>query len=440
MRDEAAWQVYKEAKEASVSGLAGSSIHRIHLVCATALVSYALWRALAGYSGKVHWVAEWTVLIVPLTLAATVLADCVGALLAGLGALTLAAAFGAKQRTTERRSERSPVLTVYRAYLMVLTVLCILAVDFPVFPRAFAKTETWGTSLMDLGVGSFVFSHGLVAGRPGSAWARLPKTWPLWALGLVRVFVVKKTGYPEHVAEYGVHWNFFLTLGVVLTCLDILRSALPRPTLIAVGVAVVAVHTYALEYTPLGAWSVSTARHGLVAMNKEGLVSLPGYLAIALCGLELGPYVRASPSPRALLKRTILYWSLYTLATTLGLVVSRRMVRAFLTQANLPYVLWTAAFNSMFLLGFTLLASSRTAPDTPRLLRAINRHGLVVFLLVRAPTDPGKSRDRPREPQYADHVRKRPHRDARARHLPCAGAGRRAMGAGRRLVSLPPPC
>ena len=39
-------------------------------------------------------------------------------------------------------------VTVYRAQAMLMTIICILAVDFPVFPREFGKTETWGTSLV----------------------------------------------------------------------------------------------------------------------------------------------------------------------------------------------------------------------------------------------------------------------------------------------------
>ena len=41
-----------------------------------------------------------------------------------------------------------PALTTYRAYMLVLTYLSILAVDFPIFPRSLAKCETYGVSLV----------------------------------------------------------------------------------------------------------------------------------------------------------------------------------------------------------------------------------------------------------------------------------------------------
>ena len=292
------------------------------------------------------------------------------------------------------------MLTIYRAYLMILTVLCILAVDFRVFPRAFAKCESWGTSLMDLGVGSFVFSHGLVSVRAQRRpqWRRtVRRTLPLWVLGLARVVLVKRTEYPEHVSEYGVHWNFFLTLGVVIPAIDVLQAYMPWPMAI-VGVLLSAVYEVVLIKTPLGAWSLSDTRDAasLVSLNKEGLTSLPGtsladpgYLAIAMLGLDVGTFVRETGQviPR-LAWRTCVYWGLYATAAAWGLVASRRMVRRWLTQANLPYVLWTAAFNTLFLLCFSALHALWTrheprAASAPALFEWINRHSLLVFLLVR---------------------------------------------------------
>jgi phosphatidylinositol glycan class W len=118
-------------------------------------------------------------------------------------------------------------VTIWRAHMMLMTVLCILAVDFQVFPRALAKCESFGVSIvryccwlardtcadynfqMDLGVGSFIFSQGFVSAIPllkNPASVRAPaipkllfilrKTAPLIALGLMRVVMVKGTDYP----------------------------------------------------------------------------------------------------------------------------------------------------------------------------------------------------------------------------------------------------
>jgi len=38
----------------------------------------------------------------------------------------------------------------HRAHMMLMTVLAILAVDFPIFSRSFAKCETYGVSLVCL--------------------------------------------------------------------------------------------------------------------------------------------------------------------------------------------------------------------------------------------------------------------------------------------------
>ena len=54
-------------------------------------------------------------------------------------------------------------MTMFRVHGMVASVIAILAVDFQIFPRRFAKTETYGSGLMDVAVGSFMFMNALVS-------------------------------------------------------------------------------------------------------------------------------------------------------------------------------------------------------------------------------------------------------------------------------------
>jgi len=58
---------------------------------------------------------------------------------------------------------RRPFVTNYRAYVNAASAVCILAVDFVVFPRRLCKTETYGTGLMDAGVASYVIANAIVS-------------------------------------------------------------------------------------------------------------------------------------------------------------------------------------------------------------------------------------------------------------------------------------
>lgn len=330
---------------------------------------------------------------------------------------------------TEDLLPRKAFLAVYRGSLMLVTCVAILAVDFPVFPRRFAKVENWGTSLMDMGVGSFVFSSGVVSARPlvkqqllrlllprdapspvPSPAARLRAAMrtalPLLALGLVRLAIVKGVDYAEHVTEYGVHWNFFFTLGLLPPFVALLQS-LPAvggssrssssrasPTvyaalalLVAGGYQCVLARTGLQEFVLVG----DRHRYGLLGLNKEGASSFAGYLAIFLAGMSAGTYVLPRRGPLRTMAFWALFWSAACWAATaygrgwaLGLTVSRRL-------ANLPYFLWVNAFNSAQLVAFYLVerlffsdeASYRSR--VPWVLHAFNRNGLPVFLIVGFP-------------------------------------------------------
>ncbi|QRV98928.1 hypothetical protein RhiJN_26947 [Ceratobasidium sp. AG-Ba] len=337
-----------------------------------------------------------------------------------------------------------PALTTYRAHMMLMTVLCILAVDFPVFPRELGKCESWGVSVMDLGVGSFVFSQGLVSAIPmikNPAMLRaavipkllvtLKKVAPVFVLGLVRVLAVKGTEYPEHVTEYGVHWNFFITLALLPPVSVLFHPLIVHIPLSILGLFVTLVHQIVLNNTPLQLWALGNDRSSLLSQNKEGIVSFVGYLALHLLGLAIGTLIlppspshfrralsalsnlnpsaapsrapsparlyvdndlhmgRRAPTPDSsddeddtprprpapipvrdeprkrgkaaieLCSYAVVWWTLFFIGSMVGdgtQSVSRRL-------ANTLYVLWVAAFNTSFLLGYVLLDSVFARPS-----------------------------------------------------------------------------
>jgi phosphatidylinositol glycan class W len=323
-----------------------------------------------------------------------------------------------------------PFLTTYRAAMMIVTCIAILAVDFRVFPRRFAKAENWGTSLMDLGVGSFVFSGGVVSARSvlkdrvSGALAKktlaqrfissIRHSVPLLVLGLIRLYSVKNLEYAEHVTEYGVHWNFFFTLGFLPPFVEIfegLATIIPSYEILSLAVAVL--YQVALESTDLkGYILVSPRGPNLLSKNREGVFSFLGYLAIFLAGRATG--IRVIPSgispsttPQQARKRLLTSLgvlalgcsalfalnSTYFLGYGAGIPVSRRL-------ANMPYILWVAAFNNAQLFLFCLIETlffpsvhrasapgkneeaERTALATSPILKAFNRGGLAVFLIA----------------------------------------------------------
>ncbi|CCF45635.1 GPI-anchored wall transfer protein 1 [Colletotrichum higginsianum] len=444
---------YKKLKEDFVSNLSGGSASEINYVTAVAPIAVLLWSVLQS---RQSFFKPYTVLgaavdyllnVTAILLSTTLYASSpllLSALLLAPAALIYAFPpnLGAPRRKpvippSNLKSKAGaatvplpvlpvkPFLTHYRGTMLVVTCVAILAVDFRLFPRRFAKVETWGTSLMDIGVGSFVYSAGVVAARPvlkeraeGKSTpltTRLLRSMrhslPLLVLGVVRLLSVKGLDYAEHVSEYGVHWNFFFTLGLLPPFVAIFQSALKIvPSYAALAIILSVLYQVALESTDLKAYILTAPRIDLLSKNREGIFSFFGYLAIFLAGQDTGMYVlprsintksdSTPSSQRKTLLLTMAIWSavwagLFFLTTSYsygdGLSVSRRL-------ANLPYVLWTAAFNSTQLLAYAMVdtiffPSSYSATDaksekdayetaTSRVLRAYNRNGLFLFLLA----------------------------------------------------------
>ncbi|KAF1914412.1 GWT1-domain-containing protein [Ampelomyces quisqualis] len=442
-------QTYKQLKEAWVSGHTGSSVADVNSVSLAMPLSILLWSVVQSRMRLFTPYALPSLVVdfllnCGVTLFATTIYASTPWVLNLLLLLPAAILFVLERpapagRHVPRRHKKDddakqqkldplpvkPFITNYRGAMMVITCVAILAVDFRVFPRRFAKVENWGTSLMDMGVGSFVFTAGVVsvrsalkegAGRRPSLSKRLVTSTrhsiPLLVLGTVRLISVKGLDYAEHVSEYGIHWNFFFTLAFLPPFVALFQSVFDLvPSYAVLSCLLAAVYEIALDWTSLGSYILVAPRTNILSQNREGIFSFIGYLAIFLAGQSLGSIAlpRQVPlpkdaSPVDFLRKTMLgrlaiasliWTALFYFSTSyygLRLSVSRRI-------ANLPYFLWVSSFNSYqiticcaieTLLFPDLYKTPSSAVDekqktreaTSTVLHAFNRNGLAVFLVA----------------------------------------------------------
>lgn len=349
---------------------------------------------------------------------------------------------------------RPEYLTLFRAIMNLLTAVCILAVDFRCFPRKLAKTETFGFGLMDTGVGLFVFGNGIVAPElfKDAAEIRLSRkkikstlmsSLPLVVLGVVRFFVTNELDYQQHISEYGVHWNFFLTLAVTKVIGTFIIGLLPRIEYTKyAAIVLVTLHELSLQLG-LSSYVVDATntlkRDNFLNANREGIFSILGYVAIYLASVYVAHIIKCEnvdkPSEaerpttstdtttstttttekinevsgkcvnaRQLLKKSIqlllismVLWKIvYTLKKMFG--VSRRL-------ANMGYVIWimsigttTTALLMLLEIFYYFVSFEQPTPDleedndhggvttnanhTPIILSGIAYNALVFFLIA----------------------------------------------------------
>jgi hypothetical protein len=350
-------------------------------------------------------------------------------------------------------------ITQFRSYMMLSTILAILAVDFAVFPREHTKSETFGLSLMDMGVGAVVFSSALVSRQTRlrvqvqsstltqkeaeNARFNLLRTAsssviPLIFLGSIRIFAHAFIGYQLHESEYGLHWNFFFTIALVTLVASLLESSfvinsssffgrffnrnglflftigieilryffltLSLDTLIMSDVVdfnnlrpihqkglgpdnfckdlsiIKTVQDYILCASRINNKSESgytSFLHGLlvfILQNREGIIGLPGFLAIYMAGLFIGSWIfqylsdNSNESLQHVFQSGLdrrLWGALMTGLTALfvsDFKSSRRLV-------NLSYTAWVIAFN-LFILALLLNVNIRTLRPMPILSTA----------------------------------------------------------------------
>ncbi|WVZ55661.1 hypothetical protein U9M48_006295 [Paspalum notatum var. saurae] len=277
-------------------------------------------------------------------------------------------------------------ISSYRVSVVLVTCLCILAVDFKIFPRRYAKAETYGSGIMDLGVGSFVVANALVSRQARNITSVSFKTAlssisPLLFLGFARIISTWGVDYQVHVGEYGVHWNFFFTLAAVSILTSIVRIHPKYCGL--VGLLILAAYQIWLS-SGLNEYLISDERSAdIISQNKEGIYSILGYWGMFLIGVSLGYYLFINTTSKGKNRNTqvvqiwvlaISFWILAVISDSCIERVSRRM-------CNFAYVMLVFGQNFQVLSILTLVGF---APHKKNLVLedAFNQNMLGSFLLA----------------------------------------------------------
>lgn len=272
---------------------------------------------------------------------------------------------------------------------------------------------------MDVGVGLFIFSNGIIV-KPSAAPFSKKKfqklivgCLPLFILGFSRLVVTKEIKYQEHLTEYGVHWNFFITLAVtkiVGTVVEGFMKTADQIKYAALGIMVA--HETILQ---LGLSNYimhdSLPRDNLVSANREGLFSSTGYISLYLASIFIGTLLRSDGQEltkvRDVLQKTgkmviisLCCWKM-TFVCNGVFGVSRR-------TANMGYNFWVLAIGcsmvTLFMLTeiyvyytnfnrpqWQLMETNNKSqldepefhvPYVPLILQAINYNGLAFFLIA----------------------------------------------------------
>ncbi|KAJ9555114.1 hypothetical protein OSB04_009728 [Centaurea solstitialis] len=346
----------------------------------------------------VTMIVDFLTIVLPITLLCTVLAEWTymnGVLF--LLALLLSVSskrHGSSWDQEEGVHSLRAYVSSYRVFMMLITCICILAVDFKIFPRRYAKTETYGTSLdvtlvnleMDLGVGAFVLANSLVSRQARGIStmglrSALSSTSPLLILGFARLVFTTGVDYQVHVGEYGVHWNFFFTLAGVAVLTSIIHVS---PKYCGIVGSLVLIGYQVCLMNGLNVYLLSAERGtDIISQNKEGIYSIFGYWGLHLIGVWLGNNLLFEKNTdlrtnRRTRKRV---WILFLFFWFLTLILNSYVERPSRRMCNLTYVTMVLATN-LEMLAILMLSDYIPGGKVSLLEQAINRNLLAVFIVA----------------------------------------------------------
>uniref|UniRef100_A0A915PSH3 Phosphatidylinositol-glycan biosynthesis class W protein n=1 Tax=Setaria digitata TaxID=48799 RepID=A0A915PSH3_9BILA len=330
------------------------------------------------------FVLDFFFMVIPAILSLTLFSDHISVILllqsvALLSLITFSLCeycFIAREKPTLRQifsqvvdDQHSPTkfVTYMRSMGLITTAIAILSVDFDVFPRRFGKTYTYGRSVMDLGTATSVycsavvdvFKDFLIRNKFSPSQRRhfsrkYSSSIILLCLGFGRSCILYLLNYPIQITEYGVHWNFFITIALLKTVVKLLG----RRYHLFFGIITAAVYQYLLVEKHLEDWLLSenSSRDTFIAMNREGIFSLFGYLSIYYFASAIASFMYSTG-----IRLKSWFYRTFQLIMIAALLFFAQKLAEMLTGppsrriANLSYVMEMLVFHTVCMAGFLLV-------------------------------------------------------------------------------------
>lgn len=272
---------------------------------------------------------------------------------------------------------------------------------------------------MDVGVGLFIFSNGIIVKPSASAFSKkkfqklLVGCLPLFILGFSRLVVTREINYQEHLTEYGVHWNFFITLAVTKIFGTVIEGFLETADQIKyTSIGILVAHELILQ---LGlsdyVMNDTLARDNLISANREGIFSAPGYVSLYLASIYIGTLLKSDGQELIKVREVLMKAGklcLLAICCWKMIYVCNGMFGISRRTANMGYNFWVLAIGCSMVTFFMLIEiyfyfanfnrpqwqlmetnnkSQLDEPDfhipyVPLILQAINYNGLAFFLIA----------------------------------------------------------
>lgn len=334
---------------------------------------------------------EFIVLFAPFILAVTLLQDYVYIFVVVLALITLTLLLRllisgepllrlVADKKVSNALETRGLLSSLLATLMLSVSVCILSVDFSIFPRRGAKTTDHGFSIMDSGIGAFIAFSGAVSPEGKHAAERstdrtmltkidliiktLCSSIPLIILSCLRLSFVKYFNYREVTEEYGTHMNFFGVLAAVKLISCLVYCIIGRKVkLNYVGVLVIVMYQCFINFYANDNILNDDSRQNFFMANKEGFLSIIGLTGYHLVYTRLQLIIDTAAKTHKRYGITQTLKALLRLAAPaiVGLTIFHNLIQPSSRKiSNAAYICWSAT-QVLFLLGCEVTVNSGIA-------------------------------------------------------------------------------